>query len=334
MKHVKRVAIILFLVGLAGAIALILWQGAEAVFASLAAGGLGLFGMIPLFVPPLLAAVLGWWLLFPVDCRPGFGTAFYAGWLGQAMNSLLPVAQVGGEIVKARIVAGKGLPGAIAGAASVVDKTAQAIAQMLSALIGMALLSVIAKAQGQMLLAMAAATVIICALIYGFYRVQKAGLFPLLARIIKKLADLAAKGKTSNRLESLTGGAQAMETAIQEIYGRRLAFLLACLLRLANRLLMAAEIWLALWLIGYPVTLAEALLLDSLNQTARSAAFFVPGGLGVQEGSFVLIGLLIGLPPSAALAASLARRGREIITGVPVLLAWNWAELKTLLASR
>lgn len=63
----------------------------------------------------------------------------------------------------------------------------------------------------------------------------------------------------------------------------------------------------------------------------RSAAFAVPGGLGVQEGGFVVVSLLIGVPPEVSLALSLAKRVRELLVGVPALLAWQVAEGRLLL---
>lgn len=326
MKKVKRAALLLLMAGLAAAIALIAWQGVEAVLQSLTVGGWGLLGMIPLYAPPLLAGVLAWWVVFPPDKRPRFGTVLHAGWIAQAVNGLLPVAQVGGEIVKARLVTRDGVPGAVAGAASVVDKTAQAVAQALAALVGIGLLAMVAGSKGQVLPAMIAATAILAILIYAFYRVQKAGLFPLLARFARLLAGLAKGEKSGGKADRLSGGAADMEEAIRDIYARRGAVLAACGWRLANRLLLSAEVWLALTVMGYPITLTEALLLETLNQTARSAAFFVPSAFGVQEGGYVLIGMLIGVPPSAALALSLAKRGREMAIGVPALFAWHLAE--------
>jgi uncharacterized membrane protein YbhN (UPF0104 family) len=52
----------------------------------------------------------------------------------------------------------------------------------------------------------------------------------------------------------------------------------------------------------------------------------VPGGLGVQEGGFILFGSAIGVGPDLALAFSLARRFREIVLGIPVLLSWQALE--------
>jgi hypothetical protein len=40
----------------------------------------------------------------------------------------------------------------------------------------------------------------------------------------------------------------------------------------------------------------------------------------VQEGGYLLLAPLAGLPPDAALALSLAKRARELLLGVPGLL--------------
>ena len=77
---------------------------------------------------------------------------------------------------------------------------------------------------------------------------------------------------------------------------------------------------------GHPVGIVEALVIQSLGRAVRSAAFMVPGGLGVQEGGYMVIAGLLGLGPDVGLALSLVKRVREIAVGVPALLAWQWAE--------
>ena len=68
----------------------------------------------------------------------------------------------------------------------------------------------------------------------------------------------------------------------------------------------------------------------SLGQAVRSAAFIVPGGYGVQEGGYMLIGAFYGLPAETGLALSLIKRVREIILGIPGLLDWQIFEGKRL----
>ena len=66
------------------------------------------------------------------------------------------------------------------------------------------------------------------------------------------------------------------------------------------------EIWLALHFLGSPVTLWQAVMIEALIQAISSAAFFVPGGLGVQEGGFILIGSALGLDPTTSLALAVS----------------------------
>ena len=67
-------------------------------------------------------------------------------------------------------------------------------------------------------------------------------------------------------------------------------------------------------------------MLKSLTGALRGAAFVVPGGWGIQEGGYVVLGALIGLTPEFMLALSLATRAREVLMALPGLLAWQHAE--------
>ena len=67
-------------------------------------------------------------------------------------------------------------------------------------------------------------------------------------------------------------------------------------------------------------------MLKSLTGALRGAAFVVPSGWGVQEAGYVVLGGLIGLSPELMLAVSLATRARELLIGVPGLIAWQVAE--------
>ena len=60
--------------------------------------------------------------------------------------------------------------------------------------------------------------------------------------------------------------------------------------------------------------------------TRPGATFFMPGGWGVQEGSFILFGGLFGLPADATLALSLVTRAREIAVSLAGLAVWQQIE--------
>src|SRR5205814_1419096 len=63
-------------------------------------------------------------------------------------------------------------------------------------------------------------------------------------------------------------------------------------------------------------------------------AFAVPAGLGVQEGGYLVVGNLLGIPGDGAFALSLVARAREIGLGVPGLITWQLIEARRLLRVR
>lgn len=86
------------------------------------------------------------------------------------------------------------------------------------------------------------------------------------------------------------------------------------------------EIWLTLYILGHPVRFLDAMIIEPMTQAIVSAAFMVPGALGVQESGFLLIGSLLGIVPEVSLALALVRRARDVILFVPALVAWQTAE--------
>jgi hypothetical protein len=52
----------------------------------------------------------------------------------------------------------------------------------------------------------------------------------------------------------------------------------------------------------------------------------VPGAMGVQEGGYILLGNLLGIPGEIAFALSLVRRMRELALGIPGLISWQLLE--------
>ena len=96
----------------------------------------------------------------------------------------------------------------------------------------------------------------------------------------------------------------------------------------------AGEIWLTLYFLGHPVSIGEAIILESLGQAVKAAAFLVPGALGVLEGGFILFGALFGISADASLAMALAKRVRELALGVPGLISWQLVEGRALFGEK
>lgn len=304
--------------GLALFLYLVIEQGVAELAQALKAAGWGLALVAALHLAPMTADTLGWQRLVPAGARLPFATMLWARWIGESINALLPVAQVGGDLIKARLLGQRGMPGDIAGASVMVELTLAVFTQILFTLLGLTLL-VLHLGGGRIAHTLLAGTAVLGVLLLAFAWAQRRGLFSAL---------VAALGRCTGRRDwrALTDSAAALDRAISRTYADRRALLGCSGWLLAGWLLGAAEVWLVMELLGHPVGWAEALLLESLGQAVRAAAFLVPGALGVQEGTYLLLGTFLGLEPPLALALSLAKRARELILGLPGLAAWQMAE--------
>ncbi len=299
--------------GLALFTALLVRQGVREVGAAIAVAGSGLVVVALLHVVPMLADALGWRALLRGATRPGVGTMLLARWIGESVNGLLPVMQLGGSVAKARLLARRGVPGTAAAASVVVDVTLVVCTQMLFALGGLWLL-VVRVETARLAVPVAVAVGITTSALGGFVLVQRKGLFAALARLAGRVAGAA---------HSASLGAAALDARVGRTYRDHRAVAASGGWHLLSCLAGTGEVWLALRLLDSPVDVGAALLLESLGQLVRTGAFAVPGALGVQEGGYVLLGPLLGLTPATSLALSLTKRVRELALGVPGLIAWQ-----------
>jgi uncharacterized membrane protein YbhN (UPF0104 family) len=100
---------------------------------------------------------------------------------------------------------------------------------------------------------------------------------------------------------------------------------------LASWIASAAGVWLALRLSGVEIGLGAVMAIESLVLAVRSATFFAPMGVGVQEAAYALIGPVFGLSLEMSLALSLLKRARELAIGLPALLIWQGLEGRRLI---
>lgn len=313
----KRTAAIAALVGIALFTAVLIWQGGYELVAALAAAGWGLALVAAWHLVPLAIDSHAWRVLFARP-RPGFARILWGRWIGESINGLLPVAQVGGDVAKARLLILRGLAGAEVGATVVVDTTLAVATQMAFAVLGVLMLLALLDRPG-LAWGLTLGIAVMLVLVAVFYRLQRGGLFAGIAGVLKRLAGGRA-------WLDFVGGAQALDRAIGAIYARPAVVARAAAWRMLGWLVGVGEVWLALYFLGAPVSLADALMLEALGQAVRGAAFAIPGALGVQEGGYVILGALVGLDGDTALALSLSKRVRELALGLPGLVAWQLAE--------
>jgi putative membrane protein len=300
---------------------LIIESGAAEVASAMLVLGWRLAPITLYHLVPLSFDTLAWRQLFPASSRPRFFRLLRLRWIRESINSLLPVAGVGGDLAGARLAHKTGVPGAEAAASVVVDITIGAAAQLLFVLGGVAALLARSNADGASEVARGAliGAGVFAAGIAGFVLVQHNSMFSLFARLARRVAP-------REWLSEFDGQASAVDGAVTAIYRNRLAFIRANAVRFAGCVAGAGEIWLIMYFLGKQLTLIDAFILESLSSGVRAATFMVPGALGAQESGIVVFGALFGLPANMALAISLSKRVRELALGVPGLFAWQWAE--------
>ena len=297
-------------------------QGLPAVLSALAAAGWGLVLVALFHLVPLALDAAAIRVLFGPDAGPtALRDAMLTRWAGESANSFLPAGQIGGPVLMARHLAHRGMPMQDAAAVITVSTTLGTVAQIIFALLGVALLGVQAGQISEHALRTSAlvASGFLAVQIAGFYLLQRRGMF---SKLIRAATRFAGKRDWSQWVTR----AQAIDLSIQGIYGRAGGVAASFVLSLVGWLVGTGEVYLILQLLGHPASWLNSLLLESLGQAIRGAAFAVPGALGVQEGGYLLLAPLAGLPPDAALALSLAKRAREILLGLPGLLYLHLSE--------
>jgi len=314
----KRLTIVALFLGAVLFVALLWHYGAQEIAAATAAAGWGLLYVSAFRFVTIATDSLGWRVLFSKPNRPRFGRLFLFRWVGEAVNSLLPVAQVGGDVARARLVTQERVAGVEAGATVVVDFTLGLLTQFLNTVLGAALFMSVGSS-GSEVRGLWIGLLIGAGVLVLFYVAQRYNLFLRLAGTLRLVSD-------ERKWASVTGHAAGLDLAVSVLYGHRARLVGCSFWRLATWVLHTGETWLALYALGHPVSWADAFILECLGTAIRSAAFAVPGGLGVQEGGFVLIGMRLGLTPEISLALALVKRVRELLVGSPGLIVWTTLE--------
>jgi putative membrane protein len=311
------------LAGLLLELALVALEGFDAVLQVLASARWGILVAALVHLWPLMFCAGAWGALMPPAWRPSLLALFLCRWIREGVNSMLPVAQVGGVVVQARLLSFRGVSGDLAGASVVVDMTLEVTTLFLFALVGLGLFAT--RGQAQTAAWLAVGLLIGCPVIIGLIAAQRFGLIRILAGLTDRLA----------RRSDWSSPLLAVDQAIRAFYqDRRRIADCARSAQFSAWCLSAMEIFVLLRFMGQSIGLRDAVIVASLGYAVRAAGFLVPGALGIQEGGFMMLATLVGIPAQLGLALSLARRAREVMLGVPALLAWQFFEGRRLWKAR
>ncbi len=272
----------------------------------------------------LLFGVLGlaWFAITPAGGARHAGVLIWGRMVRDASSNCLPFSQLGGFVFGSRAAMLMGVSWVTATASTVVDVTAEFLAQIAFAGIGLGIL--LSRAPGSALalpveigLGLA---VVGC---FAFVWLQN-GAAPLFAKLGKLIA--------SGRLADAQDRVAVIQAELGLIYGHTTRLAIGFSIHLIGWIMAGAAGWIAYRALGVAVSFDDVLAIEALLSALAAAAFLVPVNAGVQEAGYAGLGAIFGVPPELSLGVSLIRRARDVVVGVPILLLWQYLEVRRLRA--
>jgi putative membrane protein len=301
----RSIAVLAAICGLALLTGLTVYYGFGAVMAAVASSRWATVLVVAARAAALVGAGIGWWALVPAR-QLGPSAFVLLRFVREGINTFFPLAVVGGDVIGARLLAQFGVATKLAVASVLVDVFIQVVCLIVFVLAGV----VTSTAIGLIAIAVPAVT--------GFFLTLK---FGASESVVRWLTAFGEKRQWRAFDHVVDIGAR-----LQEIWGNYRGLAESFVIHIVTIFFGAVEVWIALKFMNYPVGVMEAVAIESLGQGSRSAAFVLPGGMGVQDGALVAVCALFGIPAEVALAMALIKRVPDLILGAPALMGWQALE--------
>ena len=253
---------------------------------------------------------IAWSFAFsPEQGRPQLRSLFMAKLAGEAVSQLTPLANLGGEPLKAYLLKSETPAWSNLGAV-VINKTAQTLTGIGFTMLGLSLvffhwdLPVDLPLAIQLGLGALMATAI--ALMLLLWKKQQ-HLFSSIVLILKKL------GVQTDGVEGRMARATHIDASIGHFYrAHKKRFFLVLLFHSTGWMLGACETYVIICSLEPSITFPVAFLITSLTVIINSLFFFMPSNIGVLEGGQVFLLSALGLNPAVGLSLGLAKRMRKV----------------------
>jgi putative membrane protein len=309
----QRGPVIALTIGVAAAGAAVIRAGAGAVtqaFESLHSSGLLVLALLHLPIVVLMGFA---WRLASGSDPPASSSRFvWARFVRDAAGEVLPFLYFGGVVFGVRAL-GRGRTitlGAVSACIDGVIELAAKLPYVLAALLTLLALGPQTHFTRLLFLAFAATCVMVASL-----AVARRSLGAPLGAMARAVS---ARWPAVLSLDDGDAG-RDLQACFDRILRQRARLWSGFALHLGCWCLGAGEAWLIFRLLGVDLTLSQALAIDGTVVGLRTFGFMVPAAAGVQEVSYMLAAAVFGIPPAAAIAASFARRARDLVLGVGTL---------------
>ena len=307
------------LVGLGLAVWLLKSYGVARIFDVLIrVGWLGMTVLILFHLPQMAFSALGWETIARGSApRPRLGDYLLLRWIREGVNNLLPLAQIGGEFVAARLLQRRGVTLATAIGGTVADLMLEMATQVLFTVLGVVLLIQLIGHTPVSELVIRGVLIAVLLVAAAFVALWL-GLAAFIERVVLNL------GRSLGWPATLRIG--GLHEALVGCFRSPGRVAWAALWHLLSWVLGGIEVCLALHFFGRDIGIGPGMIVESLGQAAKALGFAVPAAIGVQEGGYVVVCGMLGIPADVAIALSLVKRLREVVLGVPGLVLWHRSE--------
>ncbi len=262
---------------------------------------------------------IAWSFAFPSSVfQPRFRTLFMAKLAGEAVNQLTPLANIGGEPLKAYLLKGES-PASRGLASVVINKMAQVITGLTFAAVGLSLIVLYWELPRAIPLpiqiGLGTLLLIGVLLLLLLYKKQK--------RLFSSLLGLLGKlGVKTDVLETRMARAVRIDASISQFYrNHKIRFFLVLFFHAIGWLLGAVETFVILKVLGADISFSIAFLVTSLAIIINSLFFFMPSNIGVLEGGQVFLFMTLGLSPALGLSLGITKRMRKIFW---IFIGWSF----------
>ncbi len=307
----QRGTVIALTIGVIAVAAAVVRAGAGAVAKALESLHMIGLSVLALLHLPIVVLMGFAWRLASGDYPPASPSRFlWARFVRDAAGEVLPFLYLGGVVFGVRAL-GRGRAisrGAVSACIDGVIELAAKLPYVLAALLALLALGPQTHFTRLLSLALAATGLVVASL-----AVARRSLGVSLGAMARAISSRWPA------VLSLDDGGRDVQASFDRILRQRTRLWAGFALHLCCWCLGAGEAWVIFRLLGVDLTLSQALAIDGTVVGLRTFGFMVPAAAGVQELSYMLAAAVFGIPPAAAIAASFARRARDLVLGVGTL---------------
>jgi hypothetical protein len=301
--------------GLGAVVVGVKWTGVDAIHKALSRVGPNIAWMFAAYAAGTAVGALPWRKLLPDWARPSWGATLTSRFAASGINALLPFFGLGEASRLLWLPRGERSPGL---AALVVDRLLFLAAGMpILVVAALAATRVPAVPHSYLLAVLISASVIFVAVTAVAVAAARGRLVGRLrwALILFGVPPTTGNGgRSGDGAQASDDDGDPVDRGLHSLLtGARAPLAGGFALHVCARLLLAAEIYAGLRILGAPVGVLGTLIFIAIPVGLSVIGTFVPGQLGLQEGASALVASALGIGPATGIALVFLQRLRQLV---------------------